>query len=288
MAGRQHPLAHKSDLDAEDLRNAEWLLHEPGSGTREEVEQQLLRHLHDLPDIRQISSSEAIKHTLAQGIGISCLSRWVIADLLAAQQLVLLNGVLPPLNRRFFMIRHRARFISPGLARFWSSCSQFANTATPLGICYPGRSKREIRVFNIVKKRITSELINKNNQSVSFWIPGVRWLLPSGARYAFDKKSVAALLPGTLLAVSLNAMAADPRWTFNSDIHNSLAVSPDEKTAVASYSQRSDVVVYDLKSSKVRKILGGYVTPRNIVADGTAVYLSDSSLGVVDKIDTER
>lgn len=126
VAGHRHVLAQKQQVTLDDLRSAEWLLREPGSGTREEVEQLLLRHLHDLAETRQIGSSEAIKHTLAQGIGISCLSRWVVADLLASKALVELSHELPVLTRRFFIIRHRDKFISPGLRRFWESCSQFS------------------------------------------------------------------------------------------------------------------------------------------------------------------
>ncbi len=128
VAGSQHALAQKQQVTLDNLRTAEWLLREPGSGTREEVEQLLLRHLHDLGETHQIGSSEAIKHTLAQGIGISCLSRWVVADLLASTALVELPHDLPVLTRRFFLIRHRDKFISPGLGRFWESCSQFSYT----------------------------------------------------------------------------------------------------------------------------------------------------------------
>jgi DNA-binding transcriptional LysR family regulator len=127
VAGRRHSLALKQQITRDDLRTAEWLLREPGSGTREEVEQLLLRHLHNLAETRQIGSSEAIKHTLVQGIGISCLSRWVVGDLLASQDLVKLSHGLPVLTRRFFLIRHRDKYISPGLGRFWESCNQFAN-----------------------------------------------------------------------------------------------------------------------------------------------------------------
>jgi DNA-binding transcriptional LysR family regulator len=127
VASQRHPLALRQQVSLDDLRTAEWLLREPGSGTREEVEQLLLRHLHNLAETHQIGSSEAIKHTLAQGIGISCLSRWVVRDLLVSQELIELPHALPMLTRRFFLIRHRDKFISPGLGRFWESCGQFAN-----------------------------------------------------------------------------------------------------------------------------------------------------------------
>lgn len=52
--------------------------------------------------------------------------------------------------------------------------------------------------------------------------------------------------------------SATQRWTFDGAIrNNSLALSPDEGTAVVSYSERPDVVVYDLKAGKVRAVLNG-------------------------------
>ncbi|MEX5695096.1 LysR substrate-binding domain-containing protein, partial [Pseudomonas syringae] len=77
------------------------------------VEHLLLRHLQDLQDMRQVGSSEAIMLTLAQRIGISCLSRRVVAALLASGQLRTLASPLPPRNRRLVMIRHRDRCSSP-------------------------------------------------------------------------------------------------------------------------------------------------------------------------------
>ncbi|MCW0403214.1 LysR family transcriptional regulator [Xanthomonas sacchari] len=122
VAGAQHPLAKASEVTKADLRRADWLLREQGSGTREEVEALLLRHLSDLANTQQIGSSEAIKNTLVQGIGVSCLSRWVVSDLLSSGRLVALEGVLPPLVRQFYLVKHRDKFFSQGLAGAWEQC----------------------------------------------------------------------------------------------------------------------------------------------------------------------
>lgn len=104
--------------------------------------------------------------------------------------------------------------------------------------------------------------------------------------------STLASIPSTVSAQPAPVAApasATQRWTFDGAIHNnSLALSPDEGTAVVSYSERPDVVVYDLKTGKVRKVLIGFVTPRNIVFAplGEFFYVSDSSLGTVAKIAT--
>ncbi|UTW07354.1 LysR family transcriptional regulator [Pseudomonas benzenivorans] len=117
-----HPLGMGKQASAEALQQADWLLREQGSGTREEVEHALLPHLHSLNARMELGSSEAIKRSVAAGLGISCLSRWVVADLLACGQVQELDSVLPPLSRRFYMLRHRDKFASPAFDRFWRHC----------------------------------------------------------------------------------------------------------------------------------------------------------------------
>ncbi|MBF2975066.1 LysR substrate-binding domain-containing protein, partial [Pseudomonas aeruginosa] len=90
--------------------------------TREEVSHALLGHLHYLEDSLDLGSSEAIKHSVAAGLGISCLSRWVVEEQLASGALVELRSSLPPLRRRFYMLRQRDKFLSPGFERFWEHC----------------------------------------------------------------------------------------------------------------------------------------------------------------------
>ena len=77
------------------------------------------------------------------------------------------------------------------------------------------------------------------------------------------------------------------RWTFDGAIYNnSLTLSPDEGTAVVSCSERRDVAVYSRKTGKVRKVLSGFVTPRNTVfaPSDKFFYVSDRSRGTVVKI----
>ncbi|MGC5271579.1 LysR substrate-binding domain-containing protein, partial [Salmonella enterica] len=70
------------------LREADWLLREAGSGTREAVEHALIPYLHHLPSSFEFGNSEAIKRATAEGLGISCLSRSVVEDLIESRKLV--------------------------------------------------------------------------------------------------------------------------------------------------------------------------------------------------------
>ena len=96
-----------------------------------------------------------------------------------------------------------------------------------------------------------------------------------------------ALLVGA--ALSLAAAAPAAAAGFDASIkNNSLALSPDGRTAAASNSEEGRVLVYDVASGKLARTLDGFVTPRNIVfsPDGTRFYVSDSGSGRITSYGT--
>jgi DNA-binding transcriptional LysR family regulator len=125
VAAPSHSLAKASKqrrLSVKQLAQAQWLLRESGSGTRETVESALLPHLLNIPLSMTLGSSEAIKNAVAEGLGISCLSRSVVKDLLAAKRLCVLNTALPKLTRTFLMIHHERKVLSEPLRQFIAHC----------------------------------------------------------------------------------------------------------------------------------------------------------------------
>ena len=132
VAAPSHPLAKSAaqrKLSLAQLRQAPWLLREPGSGTGEAVQVALLRHLSHIQATMTLGSSEAIKNSVAEGLGISWLSRAVVADLIAAKRLTALATRLPALSRVFSLIHHRNKTLSSGLSAFLLHCQVFARTA---------------------------------------------------------------------------------------------------------------------------------------------------------------
>ncbi|WPB54958.1 LysR family transcriptional regulator [Xylophilus sp. GOD-11R] len=111
-------VARRSPLDATSLRAARWLQREPGSGTREAVEQALLPHLHHLDRVTQFGSTEAIKNAAAEGMGLACVSLCTVQDLVTLGRLVVLPTALPRLVRQFYLVRHRQKHLSANLRRF--------------------------------------------------------------------------------------------------------------------------------------------------------------------------
>ncbi|EJL89434.1 DNA-binding transcriptional regulator YeiE [Pantoea sp. GM01] len=106
------------------LAAAPWILRERGSGTREIVDYLLLSHLPQFQLGMELGNSEAIKHAVRHGMGISCLSRRVIEDLLEAGTLVEVAIPLPRLTRTLYRIHHRQKHVSKALSRFLSYCRE--------------------------------------------------------------------------------------------------------------------------------------------------------------------
>lgn len=110
------------DVTLRQLAEAPWILRERGSGTREIVDYLLLAHLPEFHLVMELGNSEAIKHAVRHGLGVSCLSRRVIAEQLDSGTLVEVPVPLPPLTRTLWRIHHRQKHISNALKRFLRYC----------------------------------------------------------------------------------------------------------------------------------------------------------------------
>lgn len=107
----------------ESLARQPWILREQGSGTREIVDYLLLSNMPQCHLGMELGNSEAIKHAVRHGMGISCLSRRVIAEQLESGSLVEVPVPLPPLIRTLYCIHHRQKHMSKSLARFLQYCN---------------------------------------------------------------------------------------------------------------------------------------------------------------------
>ncbi len=106
------------------LAKTNWLLREQGSGTREALEYALLPHLPQLKSSLEFNDHEAIKQCAVHGLGIACLSRLVVADMLETGQLVELKTMFGRLTRRFSLLIHHQKQITQGMQRFISYASE--------------------------------------------------------------------------------------------------------------------------------------------------------------------
>jgi DNA-binding transcriptional LysR family regulator len=109
-----------------DLAQADWLMREPGSGTREILEQQLGDALGPLNVALELGDSEAIRRALLSGYGVSCLSRHVVADDLENGKLVTVKARLPAIRRSLSIVLHANKAPTRGLTAFQAFLDEYA------------------------------------------------------------------------------------------------------------------------------------------------------------------
>ncbi len=79
VAAADHPLAGREALQIEALAAEEFVLREPGSGTRQAAEQFFVAHGLALRPRLELGSNEAVKQAVAGGLGLSLLSAHALA-----------------------------------------------------------------------------------------------------------------------------------------------------------------------------------------------------------------
>ncbi|HDG1690023.1 TPA: LysR family transcriptional regulator [Kluyvera georgiana] len=112
----------QGEVTLDKLARVPWILREKGSGTREIVDYLLLSHLPQFQMGMELGNSEAIKHAVRHDLGLSCLSRRVIAEQLEAGTLKEVTIPLPKLSRTLWRIHHRQKHLSKALQRFLHYC----------------------------------------------------------------------------------------------------------------------------------------------------------------------
>lgn len=120
FSSTHHPLAHIRSLTREDLQSCAWVLRERGSGTRDILENQLNAISLDIKVFLELGHTEAIKNVIANGTGISCLSKHVLSDLAQMDKIKLLDTPFLNLERKFFLLLHRDKYRTAVLNQFLS------------------------------------------------------------------------------------------------------------------------------------------------------------------------
>ena len=113
VVGPDHPWAGRWRLQPADLAASDWVLREPGSGTRSEFESALRSHGMAIGDLRislELPSNEAVRAAVEAGMGATAISATAAVASLEAGLLHKVDFELP--TRRFSAIFHSERVLS--------------------------------------------------------------------------------------------------------------------------------------------------------------------------------
>ena len=120
IAAPDHPLAGKRHIQLKSLAKENFVIREPGSGTRASMEHVFRDRGATFRVSMEVSSNETIKQAVMAGMGISFISMHTIALELKAGKLVVLDIVGGPIMRDWYVIHLRDKRLSPVAAAFRS------------------------------------------------------------------------------------------------------------------------------------------------------------------------
>ncbi|HEX5783185.1 MAG TPA: LysR family transcriptional regulator [Burkholderiaceae bacterium] len=118
VAPPQHPLVGQAAIAPTRLANEPFILREPGSGTRLTAERFFATHGVTLKNRLEVGSNEAIKQTVAGGLGLAVLSAHTVGPELALGELARLDVQGFPLVRHWHVVYPRGKRLSAAALAF--------------------------------------------------------------------------------------------------------------------------------------------------------------------------
>jgi len=118
----EHPYADELQLSDRQLRDAEWILRESGSGTRQAFDRALHGVLSEINVKLELQHTEAIKRAVTANLGIGCLSRVALEDSFKRGSLVPLPVPHRDFSRIFYFVIHKQKYRSAGIERWMELC----------------------------------------------------------------------------------------------------------------------------------------------------------------------
>jgi LysR family transcriptional regulator, low CO2-responsive transcriptional regulator len=104
LACRNHPLVGEQNIPIARLADEPFIMREPGSNTRKEVQRIFEENHLSLRVKLDLGSNEAIKQAVAGGLGISVLSKHTLALDGLSSQVAILNVVGFPIQRHWYVV----------------------------------------------------------------------------------------------------------------------------------------------------------------------------------------
>lgn len=118
VASPDHPLITRGRITVEDLRPFDFIVREPGSGTRAAM-QKFFDETRVEPRLKiQLNSNETIKQAVMAGLGLGFLSMHTIGTELDQNRIALLDVEGAPVVRSWNLVYTQAKYLSPAAEAF--------------------------------------------------------------------------------------------------------------------------------------------------------------------------
>ena len=122
-----HPYANKKKLTKKDVLKADWILREPGSGTRQAFDRAMHGLLPSLNIALELQHTEAIKRAVEADLGIGCISKVALEDAFERGSLIKLLAPQLNLKRHFYFVLHKQKYQSSAIEHWVDLCKSYSD-----------------------------------------------------------------------------------------------------------------------------------------------------------------
>ena len=127
FCGAGHPLAGAGPASIDSLLDENWIVREPGSGTRQTLDRAMTPYWARWKIALELEHTEAIKGMVAAGPYIGCVSRMALSESFATGGLVEIAAPTLDLHRHFYLVTNRQKYRTPGIGAFLALAQKFAS-----------------------------------------------------------------------------------------------------------------------------------------------------------------
>lgn len=118
IAHPEHPYANKKSIPFKKIAQYEFIVREPGSGTRATIERFFKDKGEEINSTLEMGSNEAIKHAVHAGLGLGIVSLHSIKLELEANKLVILDVNQMPIQRHWHIVKRKGKHLLPAAKEF--------------------------------------------------------------------------------------------------------------------------------------------------------------------------
>jgi DNA-binding transcriptional LysR family regulator len=126
FCGADHPLAEAGQAGIDRLLDEQWIVREPGSGTRQTLDRAMTPYWPRWKIGLELEHTEAIKGMVEAGQFVGCVSRMALRESFALGSLVEIAVPELDLHRRFYLVSNRQKYRTPGIDAFLGICRKIA------------------------------------------------------------------------------------------------------------------------------------------------------------------
>lgn len=121
-----HPITQYGYIEPRNLDGETIIMHEKGSATERIFDEYIRKNNISVDILLELSSNNAVKLAVEEGLGIGVISRNIAIDEIKAGKLIAIPFSDPDMKHKYYMVHHKDKYISDILQHLIDTADQWA------------------------------------------------------------------------------------------------------------------------------------------------------------------